>query len=572
MQQNEHRKERYTRRVKLKRQVSDFLVAWLFFYFVPSPPLYCVSSFNKQYFDIVKSIDLLGEVYRQVSVNYVDSLNVSKLMYAGIDGMLHFLDPYTVFLDKDATEELDELTSGQYAGIGITIAAIDGTIFITSVVDGYAAAKAGIKTGDSITAINSINIDKKSIDEVKELLKGPLGGELSLTIERDGQSTFTVSIIREEIRVNNVSYSGIIGNTGYIKLNSFGIHSLDEMREAFHGIMRQATEKHLTLNGVILDLRNNPGGLLNAAVDVVSLFVRKGSDVVSVSGRLPEATKSYVTLTPPINVSIPLVVLINKQSASAAEIVSGAFQDLDRAVIIGEHSYGKGLVQSVISLSYDNTLKLTTAKYYTPSGRLIQKESGLIRKQRKALSADEPDQISNVFYTKKKRKVYGGGGITPDIELFESNDSPYLMELRKKGMLFLFSSSYSASNSVVAQSLNNQTLMMSFGHFLRDKKFIYLSASEQIMNELKESLSTDPTEKIGVKPKIPDELQKTVKRLKEKEIAKESECVFQALEVEILRRYDKHLAQMKELNQDPAVKKAIEVLSDSRQYSLILHL
>jgi carboxyl-terminal processing protease len=565
MQQNRQSNGCCGGRVPLRRRTPGILVSLFLFCSVPSAPLYCAPSSEKEYFEIVKSVDLLGEVYRQVSLNYVDTLDTSKMMYAGIDGMLHSLDPYTVFLDKSDSEELDELTSGQYAGIGVTIASIDGTIFITSVVDGYPAAKAGIRVGDSIAAINGIELRNKSLDDVKTQLKGPLGTSLSLKIERQGAPAFAAGIVREEVRVNTVSYSGIIGETGYIEMKSFGVRSVDELRAAIQGVFRQAGEKHIRLKGIILDLRNNPGGLLNAAVDVSSLFVSKGSEVVSIRGRLKETTKSYVTVTPPVNVSIPLAVLINSQSASAAEIVAGAFQDLDRGVIIGERSYGKGLVQSVITLSYDNTLKLTTAKYYTPSGRLIQKEVPHEQETRKVLPDSHAEKLSTVFYTKRKRKVYGGGGITPDIELTERDASPYLTELRKKGMLFLFASSYRTLHPIMPQlPIDRKALMTSFNEFLHTRKFTYTSAPERQINELKESLK-------GGQLNIPNELQQAVERLKAQQMAKESEGVAEALEVELLRHYDNHLAKTGELKHDPVVKKAIEVLSDSRQYARILH-
>ncbi|MGB7510694.1 MAG: S41 family peptidase, partial [Pelodictyon phaeoclathratiforme] len=323
-------------------------------------PADSASSADREYFDIVKSIDLFSEVYSEVSKGYVDTLNVSGLMYAGIDGMLRTLDPYTVFLDENDADELDELTSGHYAGIGITIASVDTLFYVTSVVDGYAAAKAGLRIGDTIVAINGREIRKMSLDEVKTLIKGPAGSPITFLIERQGVPSFSSTLMREEVRVSTVSYSGILDGTGYIEMKSFGSHSMDDLREAIQGLLRQASEQHFQLKGLILDLRNNPGGLLNVAVDVASLFVSKGSEVVSIRGRSPEMAKSYVTASPPLLPALPLVVLINSQSASAAEIVAGAIQDLDRGVIIGERSYGKGLVQSVIRISYNSSLKLTT--------------------------------------------------------------------------------------------------------------------------------------------------------------------------------------------------------------------
>ncbi len=567
-------------RVSLRRSVLAIMVGLLFSCCVQpaalsaaSAPSTVVPSIDKEYFDIVKSIDLLGEVYREVSKNYVDTLNVSGLMYAGIDGMLRTLDPYTVFLDENDSDELDELTSGHYVGIGISIASIDGAVFVTSVADGYAASKAGIKVGDSIVSINTRRVTKKLLDEVKVLIKGPSGSPLTLQLERQGAPSFSVRLIREEVRVSAVSYSGIIGGSGYIEMKNFGTRSADDLREAFQRLLRQASEQHIPLKGLILDLRNNPGGLLNVAVDVASLFVKNGSEVVSIRGRLPEMTKSYVTGMPPLDAELPLVVLINGQSASAAEIVAGAIQDLDRGVIIGERSYGKGLVQSVIRLSYNTALKVTTSKYYTPSGRLIQKEANnAVSQSRKVLPKTQGEKASEVFYTKGKRKVYGGGGIMPDIQLSEPIPSPYLSSLSKKGLLFLFSSVYLSAHPVMPSlPLDRPALMASLVNFLQRKKFVYTSDSEQRLDELRESMKKRQPTSTESDLKCFSLLQQEIDRLKEQEILKESGDVAQELEVEIVRHYSERMARHAELDHDLAVKKAIELFSDSRSYSRILH-
>jgi carboxyl-terminal processing protease len=567
-------------RVSLQKSVLSTIVALFFFCGVPSTtfsavsaPSVVVDSSDKEYFEIVKSIDLFGEVYREVSKSYVDRINVSELMYAGIDGMLHTLDPYTVFLDENDSDELDELTSGQYAGIGITIASIDGMIFVTSVVDGYAAVKAGIKVGDGIAAINTREVKKMSLDEVKSLIKGPAGSPLTLQIERQGSPSFSARLIREEVRVSTVSYSGILDGIGYIEMKSFGARSMDDLREAFQGLLSQASAQHHPLRGIILDLRNNPGGLLNVAVDVASLFVSKGSEVVSIRGRSPEMAKSYLTEVPPLDAVLPLVVLINGQSASAAEIVAGAMQDLDRGVVIGERSYGKGLVQSVIRISYNTALKLTTSKYYTPSGRLIQKEgNNAVHESREVLPSAQREKVSQVFYTKGKRKVYGGGGILPDIQLSDPVTSSYLSELSKRGLLFLFSSAYCSTHPVMpVQPFDRPALMASFADFLRNKKFTYTSNPERHFNELKESMKSVQQGNIDSGLPCITAMQQEIDRLKEQEIEKESADVAHTLEVEIIRHYNDRIARHAELDHDPVVKKAVEVLSDSRSYSRILH-
>ena len=355
-------------------------------------------------------------------------------------------------------------------------------------------------------------------------------------------------------------------------MKNFSTHSAENLREAIQGLQRQASEKRIPMKGIILDLRNNPGGLLTVAVDVASLFLNKGSLVVSIRGRMPDTAKDYVTATSPIDATLPLAVLINSDSASASEIVAGAIQDLDRGVIIGERSFGKGLVQSVLRISYHNTLKLTTAKYYTPSGRLIQKAKEPAHDARKVLHKGREDKGVVVFYTRGKRKVYGNGGITPDIQLSDPAKSPYLSALRKKSMLFLFTSFYCSSHTVIpSQPFDRKALMASFNDFLRRKNFVYTSETERRFNELKESMKKTSGAHNSEWMKTLAVLQQEVNRLKEHEIAKESERVGLMLEEEIIRHFSERLARKVELDHDLVVKKALELLSDSRKYSGTLH-
>ena len=580
MQRNSESSGGWLWRVALRRGVQGVMIALLLFCTVPSAsfsmPLTAsvpADTTDKEYFEILKSIDLLGEVYREVSKNYVDRLNVSGLMYAGIDGMLRTLDPYTVFLDENDSDELDEMTSGQYVGIGISIASLDGAVFVSSVVDGYAAAKVGIRVGDCIVSINNEPLRKTPLDKVKAQIKGVAGSSVLFGLERQGSPPFSARLTREEVRLSSVSYSGIIGGIGYIEMKSFGTRSMADLREALQGLVRQAAEQHLPLKGVILDLRNNPGGLLTVAVDVASLFVPSGSAVVSIRGRSATMDKSFVTETPPLDTQLPLAVLINSQSASAAEIVAGAMQDLDRGIVIGERSYGKGLVQSVVRLSYNSAVKVTTSKYYTPSGRLIQKESNnAVSESRKVLSASSHGgKASEVYYTKGKRVVYGGGGILPDIQLAEQTASPYLLELRKKGLLFLFSSLYRSTHPLIpSQPLDRPALMALFSDFLRSKNFVYTSLPERLFVELKESMKKVQPENTGRSQSFMF-LQQEIEQFKKQEILNESADVAQELEEELLRHYDERLSRRVELDHDLVVKKAVEQLSDARKYAKILH-
>ncbi|NTW83331.1 MAG: S41 family peptidase [Chlorobiaceae bacterium] len=560
-------------KVRFLRRAQGWIAAVVFYCGIHASPLYAISSPGKEYFDIVKSIDLVGEVYREISQGYVDKVNVSELMYAGIDGMLHTLDQYTVFLDEDASKDFGEQTSGQYPGVGISIAGLEENVFVTSIVDGYPASKAGIRVGDRIDSINNTKLKSLPLEKVRELIKGPVGSSLLVRIDRKGSPSFIAKLVREEIRLNSVTYFGLIDGIGYIEMKNFGTHSAEDLREAYEGLKREAADRHIILKGLVLDLRHNPGGLLTVAVDVTSLFVKKGSEVVSIKGRTPDTYKSYTTANPPLDTVLPLAILINSETASAAEIVSGAIQDLDRGVLIGERSFGKGLVQSILRISYDHILKMTTSKYYTPSGRLIQKESEAGSESRKVLTRTAGENASKVFYTKGKRKVYGGGGITPDIEMNESASSPYLSELRKKGMIFLFSSDMRSANAVMpAQPFDRKALMTSFNDFLSTRKFVYKTEPEQRLTDLRESIERLQKGKDKAELKSLDGVQQEIGHLREMELARESDKITDALEVEILRHYNEHDARRVELGHDPVFTKAVEILSDRKKYSSLLHL
>ncbi|KAA6231686.1 S41 family peptidase [Chlorobium phaeovibrioides] len=533
-----------------------------------SPPSLSAKAADDRYFSAVKGIELLGDVYREVAENYVDTLSISRLSYSAIDGMLEPLDPYTVFLDEEQSRELGELTNSQYAGIGITIASIEGSIFVTSVEKGWPAAKAGMRVGDRITEINGVQLKKKSLDRVRELIKGNAGVPLALAVARRNSGRLTFRLLREEIRLSTVTFSGLVDGFGYIGLESFGTRSFEDVQKALAGIREEAAHSGSPPKGIILDLRENPGGLLDAAVDVTSLFVPEESPVVSIRGRSAGSTKSYTTKRPPEESDIPLAILINARSASAAEIVSGAVQDLDRGILIGERSFGKGLVQSVINLPYDSALKLTTAKYYTPSGRLIQKEeNGALASARDVLTPRKRDGDGHeVFRTAAKRKVYGGGGIAPDITVEAPGESAYLDQLRYRGMLFLFSLEQAASG--VGASPDSAALMPAFNHFLENHDFSYRSADQKRFDLFMESFDGGEGGKksLQVLEAGRDELE----RLRKMEVAGAAEDVAVALREEIVRLCDPKAARRLELARDPLFRKAAEVLSAPRQYARLL--
>lgn len=550
------------------------LAAVLLFSFVPAAPLSGGSRIepDSEFREIARGIDLFGDIYRELSANYVEPLDVSALMYAAIDGMLAALDPYTVFLDESQSEELGELTSGQYTGIGISMARFSGKIYVTSVLDGYPAGKAGIRTGDRIVQINSRPVRGKTLDEIREMIKGTSGTGLTMKIEREGgRSPGVLSLSREEVRVSTVSYAGIIGRTGYIELGSFTSHSTEDIRQAVEKLLRQASGDRQPMNGLVFDLRGNPGGLLTAAVEISSLFVEKGSTVVTIRGRTPESEKVYKTEQLPLAAGLPLAVLINRESASAAEIVSGAIQDLDRGVVLGERSYGKGLVQSVVRLPYDNTLKLTTAKYYTPSGRLIQKSRSDSASVRDVLRKNHDPKALPVYYTTGKRKVYGGGGIAPDVTVQGVERSEYEQELRSKGLIFLFAAHYRAQHPAAPDKpIGQAALMEAFAGFLRQEKFSFTSAPERRLGELEESIRTEQAGSGIGAPKSIEGLKLELADLKRKKIEGESGRVARLLELEIMRHYNETESRKAELSDDPVFQRALTLLADPKAYSRML--
>ena len=558
------------------KHVAAGVAAALLFIFAAAAPLQAVPADapDSEYRDIARGIDLFGDIYRELAAGYVEPIDVRALMYAAIDGMLASLDPYTVFLDEGKSEELGELTSGQYTGIGISMAKFggNGKIYVTSVLESYPAWKAGMRIGDRIERINSVPLRGKTLEEIRAMIKGATGSRLSMTISRGGRrSPFSVLLFREEVRVSTVSYSGIIGDTGYVELDSFTSHSAEDIREALGQLLRESSGNGLPLKGLILDLRDNPGGLLTAAVDISALFVEKGSTIVTIRGRTPESEKIYKTEQPPMVANLPLAVLIDSESASASEIVSGAVQDLDRGVVLGERSYGKGLVQSIVRLPYDNTLKLTTAKYYTPSGRLIQKRHADTSSVRNVLKKNREHEPLAVYHTAGNRRVYGGGGIAPDVAVEAVTRSGYEQELHRQGMFFLFASRYRAGHAGPPDSpFERKALMDAFAAFLLQQDFSYRSPSEQMLRGLEESMDTvSPGKQPGTLPVI-EPLRQELARRRQQEIARESERIARVLELEIMRHYNEAASRKAGIGDDPVVRKAIALLADRKAYSRML--
>jgi carboxyl-terminal processing protease len=531
-----------------------------------------VSKPGDDFFAMTRSIDLLGEVYKGVSQGYVDPIDVSEFMYSGIDGMLGQLDPYTAFLNEEQSDELDEITSGQYTGIGVTIGVFSGNLYITSVIVGQPAAKAGVQIGDQIVAIDGFPVRTKSIDHVRNAIKGPPGTTVRLTIRKDGQGRpKVIAIARGEVRVTTVPYADLFDSSGYVQLNGFSEHSKDELKAAIRTIREQAAKSTVNLNGIVLDLRGNPGGLLTSAVEVAALFVEKNSRVVSTKGRTDESEEVFLTRTDPLEPSLPLVLMIDGDSASASEIVSGAIQELDRGVILGENSFGKGLVQSVVNLPYDHILKVTTAKYYTPSGRLIQKPLAREESHRKVVLSTGAADSTKVFYTRNRRKVYGGGGIRPDVAARADSLSGYQHALERDGVIFRYASQFHQRHPAFQLTrLASEPVYTEFREFLAKQRFSFRSKAQKNLDSLKTLVQKegmgDDRELAGQL----DALDKSLAASTKRSVSRDSLRITAALHREIMRHYDQRAALRQSIEDDPVATKAFALLADSQRYQALL--
>ncbi len=520
-----------------------------------------------------RSIDLLGEVYREVTETYVEEVDGSQLLFSGIDGMLEKLDPYSVFLDESESAELDELTTGQYAGIGITLGVVSGDLYVMSVSGGNAADRAGIHIGDRIVAVNGGVVRHKPLDEVRTAIKGPAGSAVRLEIERPGvRGRHEYLLTRSDVRVNTVGSASLIGTAGYVEVNSFGEHTSGELRAAVQSLQHQAAQSGGSLRGLILDLRGNPGGLLTSAVDVAGTFLGKGSTIVSIRGRTADSRQTFVTGTPPLFPSLPLVVLIDGDSASASEIVAGAIQEHDRGVIVGEPSFGKGLVQSIVPLSYDHVLKLTTSKYYTPSGRLIQKPLAHAEGSRSVVRAPGVTDSLKVFYTHLHRKVYGGGGITPDLVVRGPQPTGYERALETSGLFFRFANEYRSGHpQPKVRELNGQGLYRDFRRFLDREHFTFRSTAQATLDSLKVQVVKDyGSDGDGLTQRLAD-LDKALVLRSRHGLAGDSLRIVSALRREVFRHYDEQAARKMVVDEDPVVARALALLGDAAAYRALLN-
>lgn len=519
------------------------------------------------YFDISKNLELFGKVYKEISFNYVDEIDPQEFMRAGIKGMLKTLDPYTIFIDEKNQDDINLLTNGKYGGVGISIGVRDNNITILEVLEGYSAQKQGIRVGDVITKIGDKVVSPKVIDDISSLVKGEPGTTVQLSILRFGESdTLLFNLIREEVIVKNLVFADFYpenSNNVYLKLTNFSRSAADEIRSALRGLKAKKEIK-----SIILDLRGNPGGLLDVAVDICDKFLSKDLLIVSTRGRDYKSEKKYFAKEEPLAANENLIVLINSGSASASEIVAGAIQDHDRGVILGTQSFGKGLVQTITPLSFNTSLKVTTAKYYTPSGRCIQKidysKDNNVIAYRDSLSTD-------AFSTDNKRIVYSAGGITPDTLVEDGIECDLFRDLLAKGLFFSFADKYFYENKDINfQKIKDDKLLTEFKKFLVEKKYDYQSDAEKKLDEVLKSLDEKKDD-----PKLITETKKLKAQFNEMfdrkyEVSKS--IIAGELKTELAIRYFGNEQGIKEeLKYDKQFIAALELANNQMKYNNFLN-
>ena len=528
-----------------------------------------IAFFGKQEtkeFKIGKNLDIFFSMFRELNTFYVDEINSEKLIKAGIDNMLKTLDPYTVYYPESEIDDFTFMTTGKYGGIGSLVRNEGDFTIITEVYKGFPADLAGIKPGDIIKKVDGITLKNMVTDKVSDKLKGDPGTPISLTIERNGKEV-DFQMKRERIAVPPVPFYGMIDkNTGYIRFTNFTQNCIDEVKSALIALKAQNPKQ------IILDLRGNPGGLLSEAVEIVNLFVGSGNEVVSTKGKVKQFDSDYKTTRAAVDEKIALAVIINRGSASASEIVAGAIQDLDRGVIIGQRSYGKGLVQITRPLSYNTQLKVTTAKYYIPSGRCIQAVDFSHPNEDGSVGVI-PDSLIKEFKTKNGRIVKDGGGIAPDVEVGSGTLSQVSTELYLRNYIFDYATSYYWKHQDIKtpeQLKFSDTDYEDFKNYLIGRKFNYRTFTEQSYSDL---VSNAKKEKYYTSHKdVFDALEKNITHDLEQDLKEFKPEITELLMDEIIGRYFYEEGAIKwTIKTDEQIQKAVDVLNNKEMYTSILN-
>ncbi len=522
---------------------------------------------NERYFEITRNLDIFATLFKEVNAYYVDEINPNKLIKTGIDAMLASLDPYTNYIPEDDIEDYRTMTTGQYGGIGALIGRRNGKSVIMMPYEGFPAHKAGLKIGDEILTVDGVDVTDKNTSEISHLLKGQANTKLIVTIKRYGtEKTMEIGITREKITIDNVPYFGMVtDDIGYIKLSDFTTGAGKEVKKSLEKLKKKGAQK------IILDLRDNPGGLLNEAVNVSNIFINQGLEVVSTKGKVTDWNKTYKALNQPTDTEIPIAVLANSRSASAAEIVGGVIQDYDRGVLVGEKTFGKGLVQATRPLTYNSQLKITTAKYYIPSGRCIQ-AINYSQRNEDGSAAVMPDSLKSEFTTQNGRKVYDGGGVDPDLEVKRSIPASITMSLVSKGLIFEYALQYHYNHENISSARDFKLTDEEYADFtawLSDKDFDYTTKVEKTIETLTKYAKTEKYYD-NIKAEI-EELKSKVMHNKEHDLKEFSSDIRSILEKRIVDQYYLIKGNYEaSFDNDVQLQAAIEILQDSQRYDELL--
>jgi carboxyl-terminal processing protease len=547
----------------IKTTISSFGLALIFsFSTIFSTPVKAQSDG----FEIIKNLELIELITRELDKYFVDKPIPGKLMKVAIDAMLMELDPYTVLINESNIEDYRLMSTGQYGGIGAGLRTVKDFVVFSEIFENNPAYKAGLKAGDIILSIDGKSMLGKKSDEVSDMLRGPKGTKINVEIQRPFGAKMTVELTRDEVVIPDVPHHTMVGNgVGYIKLTSFSQKAFISVKTAYDELVKQG------MTSLIFDLRGNGGGVLTEAVKIVNMFIPRGQEVVRTRGRIEEENRVYLTENAPTDLNIPVCVLVDGMSASASEIVAGALQDLDRAVIIGSNTYGKGLVQRVMPLKYGSQLKLTIAKYYTPSGRCVQRIDYSNRKDGESAQAFDESQVT-YFKTKNGRKVRDARGVDPDIEIEESAYSRLTITLLLENVLFDFVTKFAHENAQIVSADKfkiSEEQFQEFKKFVFSKNIVYTTESEDIMIKL---LETAEREKLFSK-ESPEykQLLKLVQASLERDLDKYRNEIIELLEDEIVSRYYYQKGRvMNSFKNDKAMVEAINILLNSTAYKKIL--
>ena len=535
-------------------KLRSFLLVLLFF------PILSYAQEKQNNFEISKSIDIYNNVLRYLNMNYVDEINPAELNETAINAMLKELDPYTVFIPESEIEDVRLLTMGEYGGIGAIIQYYDDNVHISEPYENFPAHKAGLLPGDAILEINGVNTEKKTVSEVSELLKGQPGSQLTLKIRREGEKNIiTKTLTREKIKIDNIPYYTVLdGGIAYIILNQFTKDAAKELKEAF---LKMKSENEL--KGVVIDLRGNGGGLLNEAIDIVNIFVPKNKLVVYTQGKTPDQNRNYYTKYEAEDTEIPLAILVNESSASASEIVSGSIQDFDRGVIVGQRTFGKGLVQNILPMTYNTQMKVTVSKYYIPSKRCIQEID--YSKKTKNDTLAKNDTLGPEFKTANGRIVYEGHGIQPDVKIEPEILSTITVHLYAQNMIFKYANKFYREHKTIAPPEEfeiTDEIYNDFVNFVEEQDFSYTSESEKDFEELIKTAKLEGYYD-NIKEQL-DVLEKELRSHKDNDLINNKEEISEILKMEIVGRYYFQKGKIiSSLKDDPELNRAVEILLDS---------